>query len=289
MTRSATMALIFLAALGAAQPAQTNELQSAHFTLYYATRVTPISAGGIQGKVKSVAGEWLKYRLTRRDTSRANMQGTVYVETKGGKKAVASIQRVGVWKLLAERWQGKGNKSNPLQAYTTIAADQKVYPYGSRIYLPDADGFKTPGGRVLDGYFWVADVGGGIKGPLRFDVFVGTDATFANLKQLGISKWRARVAVEKLPKVPKEWNPASLSGIARILRASGCQQQPASNPVKKARRRAVLRSLSEPLRSCLVSFQKRIEQIPAIEHGLPHGAVTLWYLTQAALAHARKQ
>jgi len=35
---------------------------------------------------------------------------------------------------------------------------------------------------VLDGYLWVADAGGGIKGQLRFDIFVGHEATYKAYK-----------------------------------------------------------------------------------------------------------
>lgn len=76
---------------------------------------------------------------------------------------IVSIAKVGEWTDLPEGWQGKGNRMNPLTPYPTVAADQNRHPYGSRIFISDIKNFKTPEGEVLDGYFWMADVGGGIS------------------------------------------------------------------------------------------------------------------------------
>lgn len=59
---------------------------------------------------------------------------------------------------------GKGNKSNPLEPFVSVAADQKIYKFGTMIYVPSAKGLKLPNGTTHNGMFRVDDVGGAIKG-----------------------------------------------------------------------------------------------------------------------------
>lgn len=67
---------------------------------------------------------------------------------------------------------GKGNKSNPLEPFVSVAADQKIYKFGTWIYIPSAKGLALPSGKVHDGFFRVDDVGGAIKGN-HLDFFTG--------------------------------------------------------------------------------------------------------------------
>lgn len=67
---------------------------------------------------------------------------------------------------------GMGSKANALKPFVTVAADPKVLPFGSVIYIPDAVGLELPNGDIHDGYFEVGDVGGAIKGN-HLDFFTG--------------------------------------------------------------------------------------------------------------------
>ncbi len=242
------------------------------FTLYYVAEVDPAkaSSGGVAGKVKTTEGKYETYRLSYTDTKSANMQGTVAVKEPDGGTTIVSIAKVGEWIDLPKGWHGKGNKMNPLTPYRVVAADQKYHPYGSRIFISDVKDFKTPEGEVLDGYFWVADVGGGIKGANRFDVFVGTSSAYLTIMKQpgGGGKWTAPIEVENLPKPPSGMDPQTSPGLVKILEGLGYEVEDTGAGREKA----------------LIDFQKQHEKIPATEHGKKDAAITLWYLTQAALA-----
>ncbi|MFK5920817.1 MAG: 3D domain-containing protein [Verrucomicrobiota bacterium] len=149
------------------------EKAKARFSLYYVAEANEVSEGGRTGKVETVEGKWETYRISRKDNSKANREGTVVTKDAEGNDVVVSISKIGVWHDLKKGWEGKGNRKNPLTSYRTIAADTKYHRYGSRIFVPGMVGNKMPNGKELDGYFWVGDVGGGINGELRFDIFVG--------------------------------------------------------------------------------------------------------------------
>ncbi len=72
---------------------------------------------------------------------------------------------------------GKGSRNYDLVPFRTIAVDTTLIPIGSAVYIPAARGvpFLDPDGqsRRHDGYFFAADVGGGIRGN-HIDVFLGT-------------------------------------------------------------------------------------------------------------------
>jgi 3D (Asp-Asp-Asp) domain-containing protein len=72
---------------------------------------------------------------------------------------------------------GDGVENFVLVPYRTIAVDPKIIPIGTVVYIPSARGlqFKSPAGQALvhDGYFFAADIGGGISGN-HIDVFCGT-------------------------------------------------------------------------------------------------------------------
>jgi membrane-bound lytic murein transglycosylase A len=62
--------------------------------------------------------------------------------------------------------------------FFSVAADPRVYPAGTIIYVEGMEGkmIKMPDGRTVrhPGYFIVQDVGSAIKGKGRFDFFTGT-------------------------------------------------------------------------------------------------------------------
>lgn len=102
-------------------------------------------------------------------------------------------------------WSGKGNRENP------------IHPYGSRIFIPGAKGFKTPEGAVLDGLFCIADMGPRIRGLFRFDIFICNASNYSKLREQGITKWKGDVEVENLPSPPRGLDDRNQLGLGRIL------------------------------------------------------------------------
>jgi 3D (Asp-Asp-Asp) domain-containing protein len=74
---------------------------------------------------------------------------------------------------------GDGYANYILEPYRTIASDNTQIPLGTVVYVPKARGaqIQLKSGRVIthDGYFFVGDRGGAIKGN-HIDVFIGTDS-----------------------------------------------------------------------------------------------------------------
>lgn len=256
------------------------EKDKAHFSLYYVAEVKETAEGGKTGTVETVDGKWETYRISHSDNRKANMEGTVVVKNAEGKNVVVSISKIGVWHDLKEGWEGKGNRMNPLVSYRTVAADTKFHHYGSRLFIPGLVGFKTPGGKELDGYFWVGDVGGGIKGKLRFDIFVGRASDYKTLLSEYNGKWSEEIEVANLPKAPAKFNPRTDVGVSRMLEGLGYNVTGQKAGKDSSERKAEAYGLAESL----TDFQKQHPHIPPVEYGSRIGAVTLWYLTQAALA-----
>ena len=71
---------------------------------------------------------------------------------------------------------GKGpfNTTNALDPCRTLAADGRVYPMGTVIFIPEMrDKICPQSGKPVDGCFIVGDVGSAITGGQRFDIFTG--------------------------------------------------------------------------------------------------------------------
>jgi 3D (Asp-Asp-Asp) domain-containing protein len=197
-----------------------------HCTLYYVFEAPgEESAKGSKVTVITTKGEKLRVRVSPPNLRKANLEGTVTsVDPKDGTRYVTNIVRVGVWKDLPEGWEGKGNHSNPLSYYRTVAADQKRHPYGSRIFAPSLVDESIHGwDHPHDGYLWVADTGGAIKGYMRFDVFVGREEVYEWVMELENQKghWNVPVEVEKLPSPPSDYSPRTDSGLKKILAGLG--------------------------------------------------------------------
>lgn len=239
------------------------------FSLYYVAEIKA-GSGTVTGKVQTTDGKWETYRLTPSDARAANMQGTVAIEKPDGKSVVVNFVKIGQWKDLPDGWMGKGNRMNPLEPYRMVAADQTQHPFGSRVFIPDLVGYETPEGRTLDGYFWVGDIGNGIKGRNRFDVFVGAQAAYLAIMKApdGGGKWTAPIEVENLPGAPAGLDPKTEIGVRKILEGIGQEVGEGSNGLAEA----------------ITEFQRKHPQIPEVEHGGRVGAVTLWFLTEAAQA-----
>ena len=242
------------------------------WTLYYVFEADGTeSTSGSTITIVTEKGEKLRVRVSPPVLRKANLEGTVTsVDPKDGKRYVTNFIKLGHWEDLPEGWEGKGNRSNPLAAYRSVAADQNHHPFGSRVYLPSLVGFTPPGfTQPHDGYLWVADIGGGIKGSMRFDGFVGKEATYEFVMKLENQqgKWRIDTEVENLPSAPSGYSPKTESGRKKILTGLGLL-----NDTDKTN-----------LTTALITFQKQHHHIPPSEYGTTVGAVTLWYLTQAAL------
>ncbi len=60
----------------------------------------------------------------------------------------------------------------PVVAMRTAATDPRVAPKRSIIFIPETVGLKMADGGVHDGYWYVSDTGGGVKGS-HVDLFTG--------------------------------------------------------------------------------------------------------------------
>jgi 3D (Asp-Asp-Asp) domain-containing protein len=67
---------------------------------------------------------------------------------------------------------GRGATGRALKLFGSAAIDPKVVPYGTKIYIPELDGFVW-NGKKMDGCLSADDTGGGIRGK-EIDVFAGT-------------------------------------------------------------------------------------------------------------------
>ena len=256
------------------------------FTLYYIAEVKnpeEVKTGGVELKLKD--GTVKRYRLAPADMKKANMQGTVVkVNPDTGKRTTANFIQLGKWVELPGGWEGSGNRMNPITSYRTVAADQSIHPYGSRVLIPGVVGYKTPDGQVLDGYFWVGDVGKAIKGKFRFDVFVGDEPIYWEIMHTDGGKWKAPVEVDRIPSAPKGMSPRTDSGVEKILEGLGYDLEiPAEELIQSL---DLSRAVDSSLDAALTDFQEQHPQIPAVEYGMARAPVTTWFLTQAATAIA---
>ena len=258
----------------------------AKFSFYCVAEVSPKEGGGIPGKVLDPDGKWRGFRLSPTDTRNANMEGTVSVVDEKGVRQVASIVEIGRWAITPDGWEGRGNRENPLVSYRMVAADLGHHPYGSRLHIPATVGYVTPDGRTLDGWFWVADKGGGIKGRMRFDVFVGAEAHYLTHMKTEEGHWTDTIRIEHPPSVPAKYDPRRPAGVEVILTALGYRIDTSLDALKE-----LPSKWDEPvaLGTALTDFQRQHPEIPELEHGTRIGAITQWFLHQAGIAVSKKQ
>ena len=241
-----------------------------HWTAYYVTPVEKTTPGkGHRIQFVDRQGIEMSVDLTTSSYDEATMEAVAVGIDKEGRKRYAYRLEDGVWHELPEGAAAMGNQVNALAPLTDVAADQKLYPYGSMIYLPEAVGVKFANGKPMDGYFWVADAGEAIVGN-HFDLFIGDETLYKDFTSRKI-KGSYKTTIYKLPNLPKAKNPRTDAGLAAILRDIGLITDPAEPPPKEA------------LNAALVSFQHANSRIPPCEYGNPVGAITLWFLTQAEL------
>ena len=71
---------------------------------------------------------------------------------------------------------GWGTHSTCIDPNYSVAADIKIYPVGTVIFVPEVRGLILENGDTHSGYFIVRDEGGGVSGAGRFDFNTGTSA-----------------------------------------------------------------------------------------------------------------
>jgi len=255
------------------------------WTMYYIHEVErSVKEDGVTHQVLLLTGEKTTISMTPDSSRIAKVEAAAAVIDKQGKLRVGAL--IGnVWHQLPDGAFGIGNRRNPLVPWVHVAADQGLYPYGSRIFVPAAIGYKTPEGKILDGYFWVADAGSAIKGRLRFDLFVGHDKVYTEMMDRSrLWKWKPETYVEKLPTVPAAINPSTPEGMYQLLIRLGELKDP-NDPALVPH---AFSKVSDDMKAALTTFQKKYPSIPTAEYGNPLCATTLWYLTKAAQDLANK-
>lgn len=243
--------------------------RSVQWTAYYITPAKKAPEG--TGKtliVEANDGKKYRYNVTTASYRAGEIEAVAEGIDKNGRKRFGYRISSGVWKELPEGSMGMGNKLNALVPLHHIAADQRRYPYGSMVYLAAADGLKTVDGKILDGYFWVADTGGAIVGN-HIDLFVGEEFRYLNFTKADYQS-RFPTKIYPLPRAPKKLNPLTNPGLAEILYRKNFLKEPGV-------------PADTILREAVVAYQQSEPRIHPAEYGDPDAATTLWFLTQAAL------
>ena len=244
-------------------------------TAYYVKNIKLKDDGsGRKIALTNLDGKRIEYWLENGEYREAEMQAVAQAEKLDG--TYKSIYRVreGEWVQLPQGSMGMGNRMNPLVPFHHVAADQKFWPFGSMIYCEELDGRKTMDGKIHDGLFWVADVGGLIKGRNRFDIFVGEEKIFLDL----LDKYadpenepKEHFTVFPRPKAPSAaLDPLKgVKPVATILKGKGYRLE--GNE-----------TTDEAIAEELTKFQKDHPKIPEAEYGNRRGATTLWFLLVSA-------
>jgi 3D (Asp-Asp-Asp) domain-containing protein len=257
-----------------------------HWTLYHIAELEKDEPPGAYpaGTVIMLDGSKVSYRVNSAENRKIEMQATAQAYTPDLQRiAVFARVKKGLWQELPQGTFGWGNRENYKSPFRIVAADQTKHRFGSRVFRPDLAGYTTPDGLKHDGYFWVGDTGGRIKGSLRFDLFAGGEKAYAQAMKDGLGKKDIYCEVDRLPDPPKGWDPRSTSGITRILETLGWKIESGTSSMRAQKNNNPSgQSFAQSLRE----FQQQHPQIPRAEYGTTRGAVTLWFLTHAALASA---
>ncbi len=245
----------------------------ANLTAYYIAKVKKVKKGkGVSVWVTNVSGERIRYWMESGDYKRAKVEAVATGIDNEGNWRSAYLANNGEWMELPPGSMGMGNRMNPLVPWIHVAADQSIHPFGSMIFCKEFVGHETVDGTVLDGYFWVADVGGAIKGKSRFDVFVGNEEYFKKVierrDKLDLEP-TADFVIHKFPSAPEGLNPAVIKGVKAILKG---KKYPVADDA----------SSDDDIKESLIAFQKRNPKIPKAEYGNRRGATTQWFLMAAA-------
>jgi 3D (Asp-Asp-Asp) domain-containing protein len=275
---SLTLFFVFFGLLHAAEatlPDRSGEQLEGDLTGYYIKNIRLKADGkGNQIALTNLDGNRVEYWLEHGEYKQAEMQAVAQAEKLDG--SFKSIYRIreGEWIQLPPGSMGMGNRMNPLVPFHHVAADQSFWPFGSMIYCKEMDGRKTMDGKIHDGFFWVADVGGLIKGRNRFDIFVGKEKVFLDLldKYADPEKEpKEQFEIFPLPRAPSaDLDPLKgIKPVIAILRGKGYELTGEERT-------------DEDIEKELTKFQKTHRKIRAAEYGNRRGATTLWFLMAAA-------
>lgn len=150
-------------------------------TMYYTKILKSVNEGV---SIRDKNGRPFPHKLNQGDWCRMAIEGSGIVDNVSYNYAgVSSAYKVRCphkasgkvkYKLSKYKW-GEGNKSNPLRPFHSLATDQRVIPYGAKVFIPEAKGVKyfiDKKEYTHNGIFYADDVGGAIKNN-HIDVFVG--------------------------------------------------------------------------------------------------------------------
>jgi 3D (Asp-Asp-Asp) domain-containing protein len=234
------------------------------FTAYYVPLVTRLSSGSLI-RTTDLVGERRKLFVSGKNFRILEIEGSGSVITKDGSHKYGYRERRGVWREMPPGGLAMGNRQNCLAAVRHVAADQKLYPYGSLVYVEAAKGHKFANGPEMDGYFWVGDVGGRIHGN-HFDLFVGEANAYFSFLHGPKRKKYYKTVIYKIPRAIEGLNPRHYSGLKALLAKMDFVQKEQPERVD--------------VFDALVRFQQAHPYIPEAEYGDPDAAITLWFLTQ---------
>ncbi len=112
-----------------------------------------------------------------------SMEGTGILSDRGQGELTVNWAGNYRFKVMDKCVHGEGVEGLCLIPYHTIAADLSVYPVGTMIYMPRAEGLSLPDGRTHNGIFVVRDTGGAFRGvgAKRIDLFVGIESDRDNI------------------------------------------------------------------------------------------------------------
>ena len=100
-------------------------------------------------------GRKVRVVLTTSSYDKATMEAVAVGIDKKGRKRYAYRVEADLWYELPAAAAAMGNEVNALVPLIDVAADQKRYPYGSMVYVPDAVGKQIADAESFDGYFRV--------------------------------------------------------------------------------------------------------------------------------------
>lgn len=276
----AVLSLFMFGSLHGFEPPEEGGVEvKAKATLYYIAAVQRTDEGtGTPVWFTNLKGERTRFWMEGSDFKRAKMEAVATGENKDGEWKSAYLAANGEWMELPPGSMGMGNRMNPLVPWVHLAADQSKHPFGSMVYCEGLVGHETVDGTKLDGFFWVGDVGGLIKGETRFDVFVGSQEYYEKAMERRVKnevEHEIDVVVYPLPKAPDGMDSSTMPGIRAILTELGYEI-------------GENEWADESIEEALTTFQKKHPKIPEAEYGNRRGATTQWFLIQAALELAGK-
>lgn len=162
-------------------------------TIYYIPDYTSVNneqcSDSVEIKIKKSKDNITLSKLCRNVFKDCLMQGSCFVSLDNHKqmlnyhKKINSLIQFQTVDLAVCPF-GLGDSTDSLKSYSTmcldpyrsLAADLKLYPLGTVVYIADVVGTVLPNGQVHDGYFIVRDSGGNIDGYGRFDFYTGFDS-----------------------------------------------------------------------------------------------------------------